>query len=438
MARFRVYPMTRIFLLFGLLGGLAFVGCGKPPALPAPDLAPAVVTSKVLQQTVTDSVEFTGRLDAVNYVDIKARVTGYITKTPFKEGDMVKENDMLFEIDKRPFKSKLDDVKSQLVLQEAKYRLAKADNLRAKEVAKTPGAISVQELDKYQAAEEEAKAAVEAVKAGNEIHELNLEFCRVISPISGRISRYYFTLGNLVNQDSTLLTTVVSEDPIYVYFDTDERTILRVKRLMQEGKIPARDNQEQITFQLALQDETEYKHTARVNFINNKIDPLTGTITVRGVLDNPLVGGRARLFIPGMFCRVKLPIGGPREVTLVSEKAVGTDQGNKFVYVVGDDNKALSRRVRLGALQPNGLRVVEEGLKANEKIVVTGIQMVRQGEPVTPEEVAMPTSDSPAPAFPKAATEVKPEVTAPKSGAKTAPAAVPAVPGSTPPTPNKK
>ena len=168
--------MTRIFLLFGLLGGLAFVGCGKPPALPAPDLAPAVVTSKVLQQTVTDSVEFTGRLDAVNYVDIKARVTGYITKTPFKEGDMVKENDMLFEIDKRPFKSKLDDVKSQLVLQEAKYRLAKADNLRAKEVAKTPGAISVQELDKYQAAEEEAKAAVEAVKAGNEIHELNLEF----------------------------------------------------------------------------------------------------------------------------------------------------------------------------------------------------------------------------------------------------------------------
>jgi RND family efflux transporter MFP subunit len=195
MARFRVYPMTRIFLLFGLLGGLAFVGCGKPPALPAPDLAPAVVTSKVLQQTVTDSVEFTGRLDAVNYVDIKARVTGYITKTPFKEGDMVKENDMLFEIDKRPFKSKLDDVKSQLVLQEAKYRLAKADNLRAKEVAKTPGAISVQELDKYQAAEEEAKAAVEAVKAGNEIHELNLEFCRVISPISGRISRYYFTPG---------------------------------------------------------------------------------------------------------------------------------------------------------------------------------------------------------------------------------------------------
>ena len=279
---------------------------------------------------------------------------------------------------------------------------------------------------------------MEAVKAGNEIHELNLEFCRVISPISGRISRYYFTLGNLVNQDSTLLTTVVSEDPIYVYFDTDERTILRVKRLMQEGKIPARDNQEQITFQLALQDETEFKHTARVNFINNKIDPLTGTITVRGVLDNPLVGGRARLFIPGMFCRVKLPIGGPREVTLVSEKAVGTDQGNKFVYVVGDDNKALSRRVRLGALQPNGLRVVEEGLKANEKIVVTGIQMVRQGEPVTPEEVAMPTSDSPAPAFPKAATEVKPEVTAPKSGAKTAPAAVPAVPGSTPPTPNKK
>lgn len=384
--------MTRISLLSALLSGLFFMGCGKPPALPAPDAAPAVTVSRVIHHNVTDTVEFTARLDAVNYVDIKARVTGYITQTPFKEGDFVKKGDLLFEIDKRPYKAKLDDAKSQLTLQQAKYKLAKADNLRAQEVAKTPGAISVQELDKYQAAEEEAKAAVEAIAAANEVHELNLEFCRVTAPIDGRISRYYFTLGNLVNADTTLLTTLVSEDPIYVYFDTDERTILKVKRLVQEGKIPVRDNQSQITFQVALQDETEFKHTARVNFINNKLDPLTGTITVRGVLDNPMVGGKARLFLPGMFCRVKLPIGQARDVTLVAERAVGTDQGNKFVYVVGDDNKAVSRRVRLGALQPDGLRVIEEGLKPGERVVVTGIQMVRQGEPVTPEEVSMPVN----------------------------------------------
>ena len=328
----------------------------------------------------------------MNYVDIKARVTGYITKTPFKEGDYVKQGDLLFEIDRRPYQAKLDDAKSQLTLQQAKYKLAKADNLRAKEVAKTPGAISVQELDKYQAAEEEAKAAVEAIAAANEVHILNLEFCRVTAPIDGRISRYYFTLGNLVNADTTLLTTLVSEDPIYVYFDTDESTLLKVKRLVQEGRIPVRDNQSQITFQVALQDEREYSHTANVNFINNKLDPLTGTITVRGVLANPMVGGKARLFVPGMFCRVKLPIGEARDVALVSERAVGTDQGNKFVYVVGDDNKAVSRRVRLGALQPDGLRVIEEGVKPGERVVVTGIQMVRQGEPVTPEEVPMPVT----------------------------------------------
>lgn len=384
--------MTRISLLTVLLAGLFFMGCGKPPALPMPDAAPAVTVSRVIHHNVTDSVEFTGRVDAVNYVDIKARVTGYITKTPFKEGDYVKQGDLLFEIDRRPYQAKLDDAKSQLTLQQAKYKLAKADNLRAKEVAKTPGAISVQELDKYQAAEEEAKAAVEAIAAANEVHILNLEFCRVTAPIDGRISRYYFTLGNLVNADTTLLTTLVSEDPIYVYFDTDESTLLKVKRLVQEGRIPVRDNQSQITFQVALQDEREYSHTANVNFINNKLDPLTGTITVRGVLANPMVGGKARLFVPGMFCRVKLPIGEARDVALVSERAVGTDQGNKFVYVVGDDNKAVSRRVRLGALQPDGLRVIEEGVKPGERVVVTGIQMVRQGEPVTPEEVPMPVT----------------------------------------------
>jgi multidrug efflux system membrane fusion protein len=378
--------------VFVLLLAIITVGCGKKPSLPSSNTVPGVAISKVVTRTIQDSADFTGRIDSVNMVDIRARSTGYITKTPFKEGDVVKKDDLLFEIDKRPYKAKLDDAVGQVKLYEAKLKLAKADNLRAKEVAKTPGAISKQDLDKYVAAEEEAMAAVEAIKASLEVHQLNLEFCRVTAPIDGRISRYYYTFGNLVNADQTLLTTVVSEDPIYAYFDTDERTILRILRLIQAGKVKPVGASGGIQLLVALADETDYTHPASVNFVNNRIDPLTGTITVRGQLINPIGPTGARLFKPGMFCRVRLPIGAPRTGQLISERAVGTDQGLKFVYVVDADNKAQYRRIELGSTQPDGLRVVESGLQPEDKVVVSGIQLVRPGEPVSPELIEMPSN----------------------------------------------
>lgn len=378
--------------LFVLLLALITVGCGKKPVLPSSNAVPGVAISKVVTRTIQDSADFTGRIDSVNMVDIRARSTGYITQTPFKEGDVVKKDDLLFEIDKRPYKAKLDDAVGQVKLYEAKLKLAKADNLRAKEVAKTPGAISKQDLDKYVAAEEEALAAVEASKAALEVHQLNLEFCKVTSPIDGRISKYYYTFGNLVNADQTLLTSVVSEDPIYAYFDTDERTILRILRLIQAGKVKPVGASGSIQLLVALADETDYTHPATMNFVNNRIDPLTGTITVRGLLANPIGSTGTRLYKPGMFCRVRLPIGPPRSGLLISERAVGTDQGLKFVYVVDSENKAQYRRVELGSAQPDGLRVVESGLQPEDKVVVSGIQLVRPGEPVAPELIDMPVS----------------------------------------------
>lgn len=373
-----------------IIGILLVIGCGKPPSLPVADLEPGVSLSEVVYRTVQETIDFTGRIDSPNPVDIRPRATGYITSTPFKEGDLVKKDAVLFEIDKRPYKAKLDDATGQVKLYQAKLKLAIADNLRAKEVAKTPGAISKQDLDKYVAAEEEAKAAVEASLASLEVHRLNLEFCQVISPIDGRISRYYVTLGNLVNADQTLLTTIVSEDPAYVYFDVDEASLIRIKRMVQQKKIPARDTQADLFVNVAIQDEPDYPHKATVNFLNNKVDPLTGTFTVRGAIPNPPIAATARLFVPGMFCRVRVPIGPPHPGVLVSEKAIGTDQSVKFVYVVGPDNKAEYRKVQLGGTDRDGLRVIEDGLKPGEKVIVSGIQLVSPGQKVVPEVVPMP------------------------------------------------
>lgn len=384
----RGWSMNRCIPPF--MGFLVIVGCGKPPTLPVPDAEPGVSVSEVVSRTVQETIDFTGRIDSPNPVDIRPRATGYITSTTFKEGDLVKKDDVLFEIDKRPYKAKLDDAVGQVKLYQAKLKLAIADNLRAKEVAKTPGAISKQDLDKYVAAEEEAKAAVEAVSASLEVHRLNLEFCQVISPISGRISRYYVTLGNLVNADQTLLTTIVSEDPVYAYFDVDEASLIRLKRMIQEKKIPTRENRPDIFVNVSIQDELDYPHKALVNFLNNKVDPLTGTLTVRAAIENPPISSTTRLFVPGMFCRVRVPIGLPHPGILVSEKAIGTDQSVKFVYVVGPESRAEYRKVSLGATDRDGLRIVEDGIKPGEKVIVSGIQLVAPGQKVVPESIPMP------------------------------------------------
>ncbi len=389
------------FRLFSLsaCAGLAAVlaaGCAHEPPPPPPELL-TVDVSHPVRRDIADYRDFTGRTDAVFSTDIRARVTGYLVKMPFKEGAEVKKDDVLFEIDPRPYQAQLDRAAADVVLQEAKLKLAKADNARAKNIYKmNPGAISLQDLDKYQAAEEEAAAAVAASKANLETYKLNLGFCTVTSPIDGMVSRYLFTLGNLANQDATVLTTVVSVDPVYVYFDMDERTMLEIITLLNRKEIHLDPQKSDIPVYLGLQGEKGYPHKGTINFLNNKVDPLTGTITVRGTFPNPKGEGGARQLKGGMFARIHLPLGEPRPALLVADRAILTDQGYKNVFVVDAENRIRYRRVTPGALQDDGLRVLEsDTVRDDDWVAVTNLQMVKEGLEVRPVKGPMPTLPAP-------------------------------------------
>jgi len=348
--------------------------------------------SKPVQQQVTDYVDFTGRTDAVEAVNVIARVTGYLVKMPFREGSEVKKGQILFEIDPRPYEDQLRLGEAQLANNQAQQKLADANFRRGGELLQNKS-ISQQEYEQFRATKDQAAAQVQSAQANIAIDKLNLEFCHVTSPIDGRVSRYFLTVGNLVNQDQTLLTTVVSQDPMYAYFDADEPTLLRVRRALGEGKIkPAVANKNPVL--MGLQDEEGFPHAGTIDFINNQVNPTTGSITVRGVFPNPILRQGVRLLSPGMFLRIRLPIGPPHPALLVIDRAIGSDQGLKYVYVVDAENKIQYRRVTTGALQDNGLRVVESGLKPEDWVVVGAIQQVRPAMAVRPDQTAMPTLGS--------------------------------------------
>jgi multidrug efflux system membrane fusion protein len=389
----REFPMTR--RLAGLLlltcapaAGL-IAGCGRHEQPAAPDELPVVPVSRPLERKVTDYVYYTGRTDAVQTVGIRPRVTGYLVRMPFKEGSEVKTGDLLFEIDPRPYKEQLDQAQGQVNLYQAQWKLARTTYERDRSIAtRVPGGVSQQQLDQDAAAVEEAAARVKAYEASLGVYKLNLDFTKVTSPIDGMVSRYYLTLGNLANQDQTLLTTVVSLDPMYAYFDVDENTLLRVTRAIDAGTImvPTR-----VPIDIGLQGEEGYPHRGYFNFINNAVNPSTGTISVRGVFPNPRLRNGVRLLKPGMFVRVRLPIGEPHDALLVIDRALGSDQGTKFVYVLDKDNKVQYRRVGTGALQEDGLRVIDKGLNPGDRVVVGGVQQVRPLMKVEPDETPMPS-----------------------------------------------
>jgi multidrug efflux system membrane fusion protein len=368
---------------------LGLSGCGGGTPKTAPQEKPVVPISQPVRRDVTDYVDFTGRTEAVERVDILPRVTGYLFEMPFVEGSEVKAGDLLFKVDPRPYQSQLDQSRGQVNLYQAQLRLARATYERALAIAKTPGAISVQELDQDKAAVEEAEAQIKASQSSLEVYRLNVDFTRVVSPIDGQISRYYLTRGNLVNQDQTLLTTIVSLDPMYAYFDMDEPTLLRIRRASNEGriKLPERGK---VPVLMGLQGEQGFPHEGTINFVNNQVNPTTGSILVRGVFANPKPSVGARLLSPGMFVRVRLPIGLPHPELLVIDRAVGSDQGLKFVYVVDEKNQIQYRRVTTGALQEDGLRVISAGLKQGEWVVVGALQQVRPRTEIRPERIPMP------------------------------------------------
>ena len=372
---------------------VAGVGCQRSPSKVAPVEPPTLPVSEPVDRKVTNYVEFTGRTDAVEAVDVRPRVTGYLVRMPFKEGSEVKKGDLLFEIDPRPYQAQLDQAVSQVDLYKAQLKLARTNYARDRAVnVRIPGSVSQQELDQYQAAVEEAAARVKAFESSTEVYKLNIEFTKVTSPIDGQISRYYLTVGNLVNQDQTLLTTVVSLDPMYVYFDMDEPTLLRIRKARSAGAIkPAADGQFPVL--MGLQGEDGFPHHGTINFVNNQVNPSTGSIAVRGVFPNPKPESGARLLSPGMFVRVRLPIGQPHQAILVIDRAIGFDQGLKYVYAVDHENKVQYRRVTTGALQEDGLREVTQGLNKGDRVLIGGLQQVRPRQQIQPEPTPMPTLD---------------------------------------------
>jgi multidrug efflux system membrane fusion protein len=274
--------------------------------------------------------------------------------------------------------------------------LAKTTLARDQEISKTPGAVSAQQLDQDKAAVAEAEARVKAFQASTEVYKLNLSFTKVKAPITGQISRAFLTSapGNLVNQDQTLLATIVSLDPIYVNFDMDEPTLLRVRRAVNEGRIKVPEDGI-VHVSMGVQGEDGFPHEGTINFVNNQVNSTTGSISVRGIFPNPKPEKGARLLSPGMFVRVLMPLGEPHRSLLVIDRAIGSDQGLKFVYVVDAENRAQQRRITTGSLQDDGLRVIESGLKADEWVVVGALQQVRARMEIRPEKIAMPTMPRP-------------------------------------------
>ncbi len=368
---------------------LAMTGCARAP-VEAPPAAPVTVTvSYPVERDVSDQAEFTARIAAVDSVEVRAHVWGYLDKVHFKEGALVKKGDVLFEIDPRTYQAQVDQTQGQLNFNQAERQLARANLKRGEELAPS-GGLSTDDLDQRRAALEEADARIIVARANLETARLNLDWTRVTAPVNGRVSRYVVTVGNLVQAgdqgSGTLLTTIVSVDPMYATFDVDERTIQRIGHLTRQGN-PRSASETVWPVSLGLATEEGFPHQGTINFVDNQVNPKTGTLRVRGVFPN-----KDEALSPGFFARVRVPVGPPHKALLVSDRALDSDQGLKILYVVNDKNEVVSRPVRVGALH-DGLRAIEDGLKPGERVIVNGLQLVRPGITVEPKLVDMPTGD---------------------------------------------
>jgi RND family efflux transporter MFP subunit len=324
----------------------------------------------------------------VDAVEVRAHVWGYLDKVNFKEGALIKKGDVLFELDPRQYEAQLNQAKAKVRQDEAQLVYDESEYQRNYKLVGT-GAVSRSYLDKSEAARDVDLANIAADKAQVALRQLDLQYTKVMAPVSGRVSRYYVTVGNLVlagdQGGGTLLTTIVSVDPIYAYFDVDELTSQRASRLVREGKIKSAD-ETAWPVSLGLASEEGFPHQGTINFVDNRVNPKTGTLSVRGVFPN-----KDEALSPGFFARVRVPISPPHKALLVSERALDNDQGQKILYVINDTNQVVSRPVRLGQLH-SGLRVIEDGLKPGERVIVNGLQHVRPGATVEPKLVPMPTA----------------------------------------------
>lgn len=379
-----------ILLLAGAC--LASFGCqrsnqGKPPPPP-----PSVSVSNPLQRKVTDYAVYTGRTAAVKSVIIIPRVTGYIVKIPFKEGEEVKEGDLLFEIDPRPYQALVDQANAQIALNQAQLKFS--ESALRRDMASNTGAIALQQIDQDRATVAENIASINVSKANLATQELNLSWTKVTSPIDGRVSNYFLTLGNLVVQDQSKLTSVVSQDPMYAYFDVDEATVISVRELIREGKLHSlQESSTRISVWLALGTEEDYPHEGYLDFANNEFTASTATLRLRGVFSNPKPDVGDRLLTPAMFVRIRLPVSPDHPALLIAQGAVSNDQDVQFVYVLNEKNEVVRRNVKLG-MEHDGLQEITKGITADDRVVVSGLQHVHAGVIVNPKLEPMPVPDN--------------------------------------------
>jgi multidrug efflux system membrane fusion protein len=376
-----------------------FAGCAKQAPPPPPP--PEVTVARPVVREVTDYFEFPGKTEAVDRVEVRARVTGYLDKVNFVDGQNVKKGDLLYEIDPRPYQAALDRAKGELARLLALADKAKADVARSERL-RPSGAISQDEYELRVANLAVTQASIQSAQAAIREAELNLGYTKIRSQIDGRVSRTRVTEGNLVqmgNNDSNVLTTVVSTNPIYVYFNVDERVLLKYQELaFKTGKELHPDNLKDLKFpvEIGLANETGFPHAGVADFADNEIDRSTGTLRVRGIFENV-----KEYLTPGLYVRVRTPFGEPHPALLVDDRAIGTDQRLKYLLTVGKDNLVKRCDVKVGKLL-DGLRVVEsDHLTADSRVVVNGLQRAREDSPVQPkfaesEAAARPATTKPA------------------------------------------
>ena len=361
----------RIHLLFIVSGlsSLAVAGCQKKPP-------PTVTTAKPVAKKIVERSEYTGRLAAIENVEVRPRVSGYIDKIAFKDGALVKKGDLLFVIDPRPYQATLGQAQGQLKLAQAQQDLANRNFERAQNLQATK-VTSKEEFDTSATSKNQSEAQVATAQAAVDAAKLNLDFTSITAPIDGRVSREQVTVGNLVATDTTVLTNIVSVDPVYAYADVDERTVIAYQKMIGEGKVKnARDST--IEVGIALAGEQGFPHKGAIDFVDNQINAATGTLSIRGQFpnqDDSLLGG--------MFIRMQIPTSPEHDALLVTDRAVGSDQGSKFLLVVKGD-KVEQRPVTLGPIV-DGLRVVTGGLQPDDQVIINGIMKARPGSQVKAE-----------------------------------------------------
>ncbi|EPQ3310312.1 efflux RND transporter periplasmic adaptor subunit [Raoultella ornithinolytica] len=365
---------------------MLLASCDNSAAQNAAPQAPAVSAADVVGKSISQWDSFNGRIEAVESVQLRPRVSGYIEKVNYTDGQEVKKGEVLFTIDDRTYRAALEQAQATLARAKTQASLARSEASRTDKLIHT-NVVSREEWEQRRSAATQAQADIQAAQAAVDAAQLNLDFTKVTAPIDGRASRALITSGNLVTagDSASVLTTVVSQKTVYVYFDVDESTYLHYQNLARSGQ-GAASNHLALPVEIGLVGEDGYPHQGKVDFLDNQLTPSTGTIRMRALLDNT-----QRQFIPGLFARVRLPGSAEFQATLIDDKAVLTDQDRKYVYIVDKDGKAQRRDIKPGRLAA-GLRIVQQGLNPGDKVIVEGLQKVfMPGMPVNAKTVAMTT-----------------------------------------------